>query len=81
MPCNLFYSDNALPGWEHFDPKVCETLGPRPENLEVSINVIADSDALVISVRDQDGRLTTWQKRYPLDQHFILEDIRKEFGV
>jgi hypothetical protein len=83
MPCKRpFYSNNELPRWERFDAKVCETLDLRPENLEVSINVIADSDAVVISVRDQDGRVPTWRKIYSLcDQQSILDDIRREFEV
>jgi hypothetical protein len=81
MPRKLLSSNDALPGWEPFDSKVRKTLDPSPENPEVSIIVTADSDAVPISVRDRDGRLPTWQKRYPLDRHLILDDIRKEFGV
>jgi hypothetical protein len=83
MPCKRpFYSNNKLPGWAHFDSKVCEVLDRRPENLELSINVIAESPAVVVSVCDLDGHLPTWTKRYSLDdQQSILDDICKEFGV
>lgn len=83
MPCKQsFYSNNKLPGWERFDSKVCEILDRRSENLELSINVIADSQAVVVSVCHLDGHLPSWSRRYSLDdQQSILDDISKEFGV
>jgi hypothetical protein len=83
MPCKRpFDSNNSLPGWEHFPAKVCEILDRRPENLAVSIEVPPDGVAIVVSVRDTDGHLPNWSKKYPLeDQQSILDDIRREFGV
>ncbi|MGD0011495.1 MAG: hypothetical protein ABSE93_23520 [Terriglobia bacterium] len=83
MPCKRsFYSNNKLPGWKRFDSEVCEILDRRSENLELSINVIADSPAVVVSVCDLDGHLSAWTKRYSLhDQQSILDDISNEFGV
>jgi hypothetical protein len=83
MPCKRpFYSNNKLPGWERFDSKVCEVLDRRSENLELSINVIADSLAVVVSVCDLDGHLPAWTKRYSHDdQQSILDDIGRQFEV
>jgi hypothetical protein len=83
MPCKQpFCSNNKLPGWGRFESKVCEVLDRRCENLEFSINVIADSPAVVVSVCDLDGHLPAWTKGYSLgDQQSILDDISKEFGV
>ena len=82
MPCRLFCSNNALPDWELFDSKLREILGRRPENLQASINVNADRDAVEVSVWEEGGQPTTWRKTYsPLDKQTILADISKEFGV
>jgi len=81
MPCKRPFDSNSevLPGWEHFDSKVCKLLDQRPENLRLVINVAADRPVITIAIKDLEGGPLSWKKEYELDQKSILDDITMQF--
>jgi len=83
MPCKRPFDSNSgdLPGWEHFNSKVCELLDKRPENIRLLINVPADRTVITIAIKDLDGGPLNWEKEYELDQESILDDIRMQFKL